>query len=118
MERPSYKEIDRKLRKAREFVSQKKILTINPSAIAEDATELGYLITDLSSIVSQVLDEIGPQNYIGRRPPEKSYKQEIQDLELFAFRWDSILFGCKAYFKFVINDDALYVVSLHQHRLR
>lgn len=118
MERPSYKEIDRKLRKARELVSQKKILIINLSAIMEDATELGYLMKDLSSILCEVLDEIGPQNYVGRRPPEKSYEQEIQDLELFAFRWDSVLFGCKAYLKFVLNNDFLYVVSLHQHRQR
>jgi hypothetical protein len=118
MQRPSYKELDRKLRNARKLAGQHKILTINPSAVAEDATELGYLIMELPSILIKIIDEIGPQNYVGRRPPEKSYEREIQDLELFAFRWDSVVFGCRAYLKFVINNDVLYVVSLHIDRQR
>jgi hypothetical protein len=65
MERPSYKELDRKLRIAGELVSEARILTINPAAIAADATELGYLISEFVSILSKVLDEINPKNYVG-----------------------------------------------------
>lgn len=116
MDRPSFRELDRKLSQAKESVSRNKILTINPAALAEDAFDLGFLISDLADTLYEILIEIKPQNYVGRRPPEKSYEDEIQNLDLFAFRWDSARFGCEVYFKFVINGDFLYIVSLHQHR--
>ena len=116
MNRPSLREIDRKLYQAKESVSQNKILTINPAVLAEDADGLGFLISDLANTLSKILIEIKAQNYIGRRPPEKSYEDEIKDLDLFAFRWNSVRFGCETYLKFVISDDFLYIVSLHRHR--
>jgi hypothetical protein len=118
MERPSYKELNLKLRQAKDHVSEKRILIINPAVIADDAIELGYLMKKLPDVLSEILIEIKPQNYIGRHPPEKSYEQKIQGLELFTFRWDSTTFGCEAYFKFTVNSNALYIVSLHQHRQR
>lgn len=116
MDRPTHRELNRKLYQAKGAVSKKAILTINPAALAEDALELGYLISDLADILSEILNEITPQNYIGHHPPEKSYEEKIKYLDLFTFRWDSIRFGCETYFKFVISGDYLYIVSLHQHR--
>ncbi|WP_155303891.1 hypothetical protein [Desulfosarcina widdelii] len=116
MDRPSFRELDLKLSQAKDSVSQNKILTINLAALASDAFDLGYLISELTDILSEILDEIRPKDYVGRRPPEKSYEDQIKDLDLFAFRWNSARFGCEAYFKFVINGDILYIVSLHQHK--
>lgn len=116
MDRPSFRELDRKLSQAKASVSQNKILTINPAALAADAFDLGYLMSESAGVLSEILEEITPQDYIGRRPPEKSYEDEIKDLDLFAFRWNSIRFGCEAYLKFTINRNVLYIVSLHQHR--
>lgn len=79
--------------------------------------ELGYLIeSDLIGVLTSLLNEITPNNYVGKRPPEKSYERQIEDLELFAFKAESSWFNCTVYFKFSLYDNELWVVSLHQNR--
>ena len=118
MERPSRKEIYNKIKKAKEAVLTEAIIVIDSEVIAEDAIELGYQAKNLTKVLSDILEEIGPNHYAGSRPPMKSYKSDILDLELFAFRWMSKLFGCESYLKFCIKQDFLYLVSLHQDRQR
>ena len=67
-------------------------------------------------MLSGFLDEISPENYVGKRPPEKSYEQEIKDLDLFAFRVESSWFRRRVYLKFTLTGDNLWLVSLHQDR--
>ena len=55
-------------------------------------------------------------HYAGSRPPQKSYKQDIEGLELFPFVIESHRFVCRVYFKFAIIEDSLWLVSLHQDR--
>lgn len=88
MDRPSFREIDLKLSQAKESVSQNNILTINPAALASDAFDLGYLISELTETLSEILDEIRPKDYVGRRPPEKSYEDEIKDSDLFCLQME------------------------------
>jgi hypothetical protein len=116
MERPSGKEIYNKIRKAKEAVLEDSIVVVDPVVIAEDAIELGYQAKDLTKVLSDILEEIAPNHYAGSRPPKKSYKSDILNLELFAFRWVSKFFGCESYLKFCIKQDSIYLVSLHQHR--
>ena len=116
MDRPTYKEIDSRLRKAMELASQKQILLLNTNVIAEDAIELGYQISKLTDIICEILKEVTPKDYVGQHPPTRSYEEQIRDLELFAFRWNSTKFGCETYLKFTVTNDALYIVSLHQNR--
>lgn len=117
MQRPSHKELFKKIREAREAVGDGRITILTQNVIACDALELGYLIEeDLVSVLSGLLDEISPENYVGKRPPDKSYEEEIKDLDLFAFKVESSCFRCRVYLKFALTGGDLWLVSLHQDR--
>ena len=117
MQRPSYKELFNKIKEAKKAVAEKRIILLNQNVIACDALELGYLIEeDLVNVLSELLNEILPENYVGKRPPQKSYEQDIKDLDLFAFKLDSTRFGCKVYLKFTLGGDDFWLVSLHRDR--
>jgi hypothetical protein len=117
MNRPSHKELFGKLRAARKAVEQKCILLLNQAAIAADAIELDYsLKLDLIDVLTEILNACSPADYTGARPPQRSYEQELKGLELFAFTVESQRFKCRVYLKFIVMEDALWIVSLHQHR--
>lgn len=117
MKRPSHKELYKKILEARKAVANGLINLINQDAIVCDAMELGYLIEpDLIGVLTSLLNEITPNNYAGKRPPEKSYERKIEDLDLFAFRVESRWFNCTVYLKFALYDNELWIVSLHQNR--
>lgn len=117
MQRPSNKELFGKLRDARAAVGQGNIFLIDQDVIAEDAIELGYDIGDeLQQVLAELLDETTVHDYAGSRPPQKSYKQEIEGLELFAFVVERCRFECRVYFKFAIIEGLFWLVSLHQDR--
>jgi len=115
-QRPSHRELTNKIRLAKEAVGENRIALVEPDIIAADALELGYLIQDISEVLSLVLKEITPHDYTGSRPPQKSYEDKIRGTELFAFRWESKRFGCETYLKFALKDDQIWLVSLHSHR--
>lgn len=115
--RPSYKELNNKINQAKEAIFENRFFILDPVVIAADALELGYLVDSLSDILSNLLNEIRPEHYAGQRPPQRSYEDKIKNCELFAFKWDSIFFGCEIYFKFTLKDDQLWVVSLHRNKL-
>ncbi len=116
MKRPSNKELYNRIKHALELSSNETLRIIDPATLAADSIELGYLVRDLQTTLISVLNEIGPGNYAGTRPPQKSYKVQIKDSELFAFSWKSKTFGCEAYIKFCFKNDCLYLVSLHRDR--
>jgi hypothetical protein len=116
MKRPSYKEIDQRLRQAKEAVSENRISFVNSISLAADALELGFSVEDITNILTNVFEEITPRDYIGRYPPQRSYEESILDCELFSFRWTSKEFGHKVYLKFTIKENQLWLVSLHEDR--
>lgn len=117
MNRPTYKELNNKINDARQAVDQGWINVINPEAVASDAIQLGYLLEDeLEPVLQSILDDLKPGQYVGRRPPPKSYENKIMASELFAFRTSSSRFGCKVYLKFTLFDDSFWLISLHKNR--
>jgi hypothetical protein len=114
--RPSHKELTGKIRQAKEAVAKGAILIINASVVAADAIELGYDIKELQTWTMQILDQIDPGNYTGRRPPERSYEREIKGLDLYVFRLFFTPFGCEIYLKFALSQGHFWLVSLHQNR--
>lgn len=117
MARPSNKELYGKLRDAKSALENERVFLIDQDVIAEDAIELGYDIgSELFEIVAELLEEAAPAHYAGSRPPQKSYKRDIEGLELFPFVVDSRRFKCRVYFKFAIAEGSLWLVSLHQGR--
>lgn len=79
-------------------------------------------LEDQTDALLAALEEIRPENYAGRKPPEKSYELTTQGSELFSFTWASAYFGETMYFKFCLQQDrdgaqpTLYVHSLHKDR--
>jgi len=117
MNRPSHKELSRKIRAAKEAVTQGNINLINPAAIIADALELGYCIdSDLQDILLELLESTSPEDYAGNKPPQKSYEKEIKGVELFAFKKKCSYFSDDIYYKFTLYEDELFLVSLHKDR--
>lgn len=112
--RPSYREIDRKLKAAASAVKSGNVFLIKQEIIASDALELGYLIDEeLHGILSELIEVACPDDYRGTKPPQRSYEKEIKGLDLFAFQVKSVILYREVYYKFAIRDDCFYLVSLH-----
>lgn len=117
MNRPSHKELYGKLRSARQMVKEGRVALLNQIALAADAIELGYVIdSELDDVLTELLRATAPNHYTGSRPPQRSYEQDIQGLDLFAFTVDSDRFKCRVYFKFALENENFWLVSLHQNR--
>jgi hypothetical protein len=115
--RSTQKELFKKIREARSAVVEGRIAIIRQEAFAIDALELGYVVeSELHEVLTQLLDETRPAHYAGGRPPQRSYEQEIKDLELFAFEVESKRFQCRIYLKFALACNLLWLVSLHESR--
>lgn len=78
--------------------------------------ELGYLTAELPEVLLKLLDEVTPQDYIGARPPAKSYETQIKGTDLFEFKFSSNLFECDVYLKFTIKNEIFRLVSLHKDK--
>jgi len=116
VDRPSHKEISRKVKLSKEAVSENRISILNPVSVAADTLELGLNLRNISNILSDLLEEIEPNDYAGQYPPQRSYEDEIKDCELLAFRWLSKKLGCRVYLKFTLKETRLWLVSLHEDR--
>ena len=116
MKRPSYSEIQRKLKQAKGAIANSSFVILKPSVIAIEALELGILFNEINPILIDLLGEIKPANYAGTYPPQRSYEDEISQSELFAFRWASNKLGGVTYLKFTFKEGRLWLVSLHQDR--
>lgn len=116
MKRPSYKELNNKIQEAKKAVLESRIYILDPEIIAADALEIGYLVEDISNVLSSILNEITPSTYAGQRPPQRSYEDKIKGCELFAFKSESTQLGCEIYLKFTLKEGLMWLVSFHQHR--
>jgi hypothetical protein len=118
MDRPSHKELFGKLRSARQAIEAGRVALLNDLALTTDAIELDYSIEiELNAVLIELIETTTPAHYTGARPPQRSYEQDIKDLELFAFAVDSKRFKCRVYFKFALAEDIFWLVSLHPDRL-
>lgn len=92
-------------------------MLLEQDAIVQDAIDLGYDVGDeLIDVLTGLVNETAPAHYAGARPPQRSYEREIEGLELFPFVVESSRFKCRIYYKFLITEGVLWLVSLHQDR--
>ncbi len=112
--RPTYRELTGKINQAIQAVSEGWIYILDPEVIARDAFELGYRISDLQDLLINALSKLSPKDYVGQKPPEKSYEDRIKGSELFAFKACSEIVGCDFYLKFALIDKFIWIVSLHE----
>ena len=117
MKRPSHKEITNKISQAKQALKNNNLLFINQSSLVSDALELGYLFsTEIKEILTNLLNAASPENYAGLKPPQKFYEQKIYGSELYAFRTKCDILNETIYFKFVLANNHMYLISLHKHR--
>ena len=115
--RPSDRELIKRLNEAKEFLKNRYGLFANPSKAVGELTDLDIDdANDVWQLIRELLDEISPKDYRGTRPPQKSYEKAIEGLELLAFSWWSPNFDKPMYIKFVLKNERYYYVSLHQSR--
>lgn len=115
--RPSDGELLKKLNQAKETLRNRHGVFAHPSKVVGELSALG--IGDANEVwpmILRFLEEILPSDYVGTRPPQKSYEKAIAGLELFAFSWWSGTCAKQMYIKFVLKNERYYYVSLHQSR--
>jgi hypothetical protein len=116
MKRPTYSELNQKIRKAKEAVSTDRVILFRSYLLAKDAFDLGYVFSEILNLLRDLLEEINPKDYAGQYPPQRSYEDEIFQSELFPFAWMSKRLGCRVYLKFTMKEKELWLISLHQER--
>ncbi len=109
LRRPSGKERNKKLRDAIAALESGRYLFIDADRhLPQDMAELGS--EDPEDHLERIwvfLEEIqrggGGDYYVGTYPPQRCYHNNFQDLELYAFAWDSPSAGKRMYLKFGIR---------------
>jgi hypothetical protein len=117
MRRPTYSEIQRKIKVAKESISKNNFSILKPKVVMSDVLGLGILMEELNPLLIDLLNEIRPEHYAGTYPPQRSYEEKIFQSELFAFRWESKRLGCMTYLKFTLRENRLWLISIHQDRV-
>ena len=115
--RPSNRELHKRLNEAKESLENRPGIFANLSKAVGELYELN--IDDANEIwglIRLLLEEVSPKDYMGARPPLKSYEKCIVGHELIAFCWWSPRLEKKMYIKFALKDERYYYVSLHESR--
>ena len=95
-ERPSYRELRKKLMAASALVEQGNWRPVEYEKVECDFQELEEALgveialpEDRAKILLTALKEVSPKDYIGRTPPEPSIHSVTYNLDLWEFRWES-----------------------------
>lgn len=115
--RPSPHELTRKLAQAHEFLENRHGIFAEPLKNYGEINDLDIDDSDeIWSLIKLLIKEIKPEDYIGTRPPMKSYEKSVFGHDLFAFSWFSPKMKKQMYIKFVLKNSTYYYVSLHECR--
>jgi hypothetical protein len=129
-ERPSTKELWKKLHKAKQLIAEGEWYLGSGKLqeefrILEDEFKVDLtLAEEQKSVLLTVLNEISANDYAGYRPPEESIELQTAGLEMFPFCWSSPFFkGVEMYFKFSLagssnEPEVLWIYSLHVSRIK
>lgn len=118
MKRPSVRELNRRIAAAKEAIEDGKCKFVSRGKAFGELTDLDVSTEEVWELISVCLEEIGPENYDGGRPPEKAYEKRIRGKDLFPFAWKSDYLKKKMYLKFVISNDCFWYVSFHESRYK
>lgn len=100
--RPTVRELLKRLEEAKAYLRNAKGRLVNPGKVVGELYALEVGDTEkVWNLILALLEEIHPKDYVGSRPPQKSYEKSIEGKELFAFCWWSKKLEKKMYIKFV-----------------
>ena len=115
--RPSTRELFKRIQDAKELLTDRQGFFANPLKAVGELTELDIGDTiEIWPLIRDLLHEITPEDYMGTKPPQKSYEKTIMGHELLAFSWQSQKLGKKMYIKFALKNQCYYYVSLHESK--
>jgi hypothetical protein len=109
LRRPSGKERDKKLRDAIAALENGRYLFIDADRhLPQDMAELGSEdpedhLERIWVFLKEIQKAGGGDYYVGTYPPQRCYHNNFQDLELYAFAWDSPSADKRMYLKFGIR---------------
>jgi hypothetical protein len=118
---PTPKTIAAKVREAIEALDNGKFAAIAEKHVSADIDELGLDSADdywdaVYGFLNEIQD-VGPAKcYVGGRPPHRCYESGFQNLELFAYAWDSPSAKRRMYLKFGIRNETYYHLDCHEDR--
>lgn len=116
-DRPSRREIDKKISAAKKALSENRGYFANSPKIVGELMELEIGDSgEVWPLIIELLKEIEIDDYAGSRPPMRSYESSISNCELFAFSWLSRKLQHEMYLKFALKEGDFYYVSLHKSR--
>jgi len=117
--RPQHRELQRKINEAKIALRNGYGIFANPAkAVGElNALQIGDTSV-IWELIQSLLEEIEPDDYVGGKPPLRSYEKRIEGRELFAFSWWSKTLGHPTYLKFAMKGNCYYYVSLHKDRAK
>ena len=121
MNKPTIKELESKLKKARSLLQDSRsVIIIDREKRDENWKHLGRrckadfsLTEDRLAIAQELLAEIEGKNYFWRGKPFYCNKPGFNNIELWEFRWTSEKIGCDLYVKFGFKKDKLLFLSFH-----
>ncbi len=109
LRRPSGKERNKKLRDAIAALENGRYLFIDADRhLPQDMAELGSEdpedhLERIWVFLKEIQNAGGGDYYVGTYPPQRCYHNNFQDLELYAFAWDSPSADKRMYLKFGIR---------------
>ncbi len=115
--RPTKGELIKKLESASRALQKNEGLFANPVKMIWELEELKIGESkEIWPLILTLLSEISPDNYVGGYPPQESYEERIEGIDLFSFAWESKTFSQRMYLKFTLKKGRFYLVSLHKSR--
>jgi len=119
MRRPTHAELQGKILKARRKIAEGDWLAAEVRKLLPELELLDlWTAEEQTKALEIAVNEIRPEDYVGQRPPQRSYEEACKGAELFAFAWESRHMAKRLYLKFCLVKDTLYVVSFHEDKGR
>lgn len=113
--RPNNKEIINKLKEISSLIRSGRRRVLKPLSFQSQLRSLDLTAAEMWDVILEIIPEIKPlEHYKGGRPPQRSYEDDIKDIELWAYSWTSVKFNNQEiYLKFAIQDGVVWIVSFH-----
>lgn len=116
--RPSPTELTKKLREALELLGSSGYIPVDPNRVSAFFSKLDlFTPEEQTEGIDAALREVRASDYIGGRPPRKSFERLTQGQELFEFAWDSATFSQRMYLKFCLRMQDGKAVGFFLHSL-
>lgn len=121
--RPSKREKHNKVKEAIAAIGNDACFRLLTKHVSMDDEAMGVSDEDkfwetLVELLEELLAADPVKCYAGGHPPQRSYEQDLKDMELWAYAWDSQVLGKKMYVKFCIKKGYYFHVDCHESQTK